>query len=66
MKFSDAMKIFGYLKNHQSDPQFEASLGATDDEEPSDKIAENYLILIKHLILNTLKKSSFPITKTRG
>lgn len=60
MKFSDAMKIFGYLKNHQSDPQFEASLGVTDDEEPSDKIAENYLILIKQLGIEHFEKVKFP------
>lgn len=60
MNFFDAMKIFGYLKDHQSDPQFEVAFEDTDDKELSDKIIKNYLILIKKLGIERFEKVKFP------
>ncbi len=60
MKFFDAMKIFWYLKDHQSDPQFEVAFEDTDYKELSDKIIKNYLILIKKLGIEHFEKVKFP------
>lgn len=60
MKFSDAMKIFGYLKDHQSDPQFDVLFEETDNKELLNEITENYLILIKKLGIEHFEKVKFP------